>query len=277
LIGRWNERFGKAAARTLNASLGMTPCVDLRIDRGAPDTWAELLGGTVLSGQPGRLQLTRADRIVDRPGFSDGSWSVQDRNAARVVQQFPPGGSRGVDLCAAPGGKTVQLAHRMGGGTLLAIDLHAHRAELVEQAKARCGVAAEVVVGDACDVLVDRPGPYDRILLDAPCSGLGTLRRHPEIALRSRPEQLAQHHQLQADLLRRSLDCLAPGGFLVYAVCSMEPEEGQEVVAEVLAARSDCALSPTDDMPEGCVTWGADGEGDGFFVARIERLLEPEQ
>jgi 16S rRNA (cytosine967-C5)-methyltransferase len=274
LIGRWNERLGPAEARTLQASLGSTPSVDLRIDSGEPSAWAEELGGTVLAGSPKRLQLDRADRIADRPGFAAGAWSVQDRNAARVVEQFPPGGQSGIDLCAAPGGKTVQMAHRMGGGSLLAVDLHAHRAKLIEQATARCGVVAEVLVGDAREVLVERPGPYDRILLDAPCSGLGTLRRHPEIALRSRAEQLADHHRRQAELLGCALDRLAVGGILVYAVCSTEPEEGAEVVAELLAGRSDIALSVTEELLDGTATWGEDGDGDGFFVARIERVLE---
>ena len=202
--------------------------------------------------------------------FADGAWTIQDRNAARIVPLLPQGGRRIADLCAAPGGKTTQIARIHAPENLFAFELHAHRANLVIQALERCGSTAHVVVGDAVD-LCAQFGPFDRIILDAPCSGLGTLRRHPEIGHRHRLDSLVDSAAIQLRLLAAGIDALSRGGFLVYSVCSLEPEEGENVIADILT-RGDVRLVDDPRLPSGQGCLGLDGHGDGFFVAILEKI-----
>ena len=266
---RWVRHFGRDTALGLQRALSQPAVVDARLDRGTLDAWCRRLGAVPIVGAPDRMQLPSGSP-VELPGFSEGVWTIQDRNAARIVPLLPPGGRRIADLCAAPGGKTTQLARMHPSADLFAFELHAHRAALVTQSLERCGLSAEVVVGDAIE-LCGQYGPFDRIVLDAPCSGLGTLRRHPEIGARYRLKSLADSAKTQSKLLAAAIAALSPGGFLVYSVCSLEPEEGDAVVTQAVA-RGDLAFVDDLRLPGGKGCLGLDGDGDGFFVAILEKI-----
>jgi 16S rRNA (cytosine967-C5)-methyltransferase len=265
---RWQTRYGAKQAANLQRILGCPAVVDVRIDRGSLESWQTELAAKAIDGTPARLELP-SGAPQSMPGFESGDWTVQDRNAARVVPLLPAGGRCVVDLCAAPGGKTTQLAALQDNADLTAIELHEHRAGLVRQALVRCGRKGRVVVGDARQ-LVGELGPFDRMVLDAPCSGLGTLRRHPEIGTRQRLSELVKNSQLQSELLAAALRSLSVGGYLVYSVCSLEPEEGEAVVANALLDAS-IRLVDHPELAGGQGCFGLDGDGDGFYVALLEK------
>jgi len=254
------------------AGLADPPPLDLTLrDPAGTEDYAGRLGG--LSLMPGHVRIPRAGAIEALPGFAEGDWWVQDLAAAVPARLLGEGGGRrALDLCAAPGGKTMQLA--ASGWQVTALDKSARRAERLGANLTRTGLPAEVIVADAMRWEPD--GAYDAVLLDAPCSATGTCRRHPDVLHRS--PALAELLPLQAALLERAARWLTPGGRLVYAVCSLEREEG-EALAEaftglrpdpVTAAEMPAGLVPT---PEGWLRsdpgmLGDIGGLDGFFVSR---------
>ena len=154
-------------------------------------------------------------------------------------------GKRALDLCAAPGGKTAQLCR--AGGEVRAVEIDGNRARRLRANLERLGMDARVVVGDAFKLTDEEiGGPFPRVLLDAPCSSTGTIRRHPDVAWTKTPEDVAKLADLQARLLRRAASLTAPGGTLVFANCSLLPEEGEEVVEAFLRERGDFRLDPID-------------------------------
>jgi len=165
------------------------------------------------------------------PGYAEGAWWVQDAAAALPVRLFGPiDGLRVADLCAAPGGKTAQLA--AGGARVTAVDRAPARLDRVRENLARLSLAAELVWADAAEWDAE---PFDAVLLDAPCSSTGTIRRHPDIAWLKQPSDIAKLAALQGRLIDRAVALTKPGGKLVYCTCSLEPEEGEDVVAGLLA------------------------------------------
>jgi 16S rRNA (cytosine967-C5)-methyltransferase len=198
---------------------------------------------------------------------------------------FPrPLGRRVADLCAAPGSKTLQLAEWVEpGGLVVATDRHAGRLRRLTRAARRAGAGEILAIrGDMTAPVAPLRGAFERILVDAPCSGTGTMRRHPEIRWRLEEEDFKLLAARQSRLLATAAGLLAPGGVLVYAVCSMEPEEGEEVVATFLQSRPDFqAVDPRPDLPTtarelvdgSCFfrTTPAQGGLDGFFAARLQR------
>jgi len=266
VAARWGERAGPIAA-----ALAEPPLLDLTLrDPSETAEWAERLGAVSLL--PGHLRLPRGQAIEHLQGFRDGAWWVQDLAASLPARLLGAGDGRSaLDLCAAPGGKTLQLA--AAGWRVTALDLSTRRLERLRDNLARTGLAAEVVRGDALQW--EPGGRYDAVLLDAPCTATGTCRRHPDVLHRIGPRQIAEMAELQAQLLQRAAGWLAPGGRLVYAVCSLEPEEGE-------ARARGVALAPdpirAEELPEGLAP-GPEGwlrtdpamiAGglDGFFVAR---------
>ncbi len=266
--GRWGERAGAIAA-----GLALPPPLDLTLrDPAATAQWVEKLGG--LSLMPGHVRLPRGTAVEDLPGFAEGAWWVQDLAACLPARLLGAGkGRRALDLCAAPGGKTLQLA--AAGWAVTALDLSAKRLARLEENCARTGLSADVVVADALEW--EAEAPFDAILLDAPCTATGTCRRHPDVLHRIGPRQIAEMADLQATLLARAAGWLKPGGQLVYAVCSLEPEEGEAQAARV-------PLRPVpilaEDLPAGVAPdalgqlrtdpamLAEAGGMDGFFVAR---------
>ncbi len=207
---------------------------------------------------------------------------MQDLAASLPARLIPVGAMEVLDACAAPGGKTMQLA--AAGHRVTALDRSQSRLARLAENLARTGLSADTIVADA---RAWEPGrTYDAVLLDAPCSATGTFRRHPETLYRARPSSIAELTVLQSALLARAADWVRPGGSLVYAVCSLEVEEGEERIAAFLAARPDYRIAPAPTLVEG-VPPAADGtlrilptmleaQGglDGFFAAHLVRSAE---
>ena len=216
--------------------------------------------------------------LVDSlPGFNEGAWWVQDAAAALPARLLGDvRGKRVLDLCAAPGGKTLQLA--AAGAHVTGVDKSDARLNRLRENLARTKLSAEVIAADALDF---RAEPFDAILLDAPCTSTGTLRRHPDVAWLRRPTDVRALAKLQTKLIEASVKLLKPGAPLVYAVCSLEPEEGPGVVAEAL--RNGWRRQPlTDEIPNQFITadgdlrthpahWPEIGGLDGFYAARLVR------
>jgi 16S rRNA (cytosine967-C5)-methyltransferase len=266
------ERWGDLAA-AVAPGLSAPPPLDLTLkDPSVTAEWAERLAGTSL--MPGHVRLARGTRVEDLPGYADGAWWVQDLAAGIPARLLGAGnGRRVLDLCCAPGGKTLQLA--AAGWQVTGLDTSAKRLDRVRQNLARTGLEAELVQGDARDWFGE--APFDALLLDAPCTATGTCRRHPDVLHRIYPNHIADMAMLQNALLDHAQNLLAPGGTLVFATCSLEPAEGEEQAARValatdpvLAGELPAGLAPT---PEGWLRTHpgmlADQGGlDGFFIAR---------
>jgi 16S rRNA (cytosine967-C5)-methyltransferase len=268
VAARWGER-----APAIASGLAEPPPLDLTLrDPGQTAEWAERLGGFSLA--PGHVRLARGSTVTELPGYAEGAWWVQDLAASLPARVLGKGeGRRALDLCAAPGGKALQLAS--AGWDVTAVDVSDRRLDRLRENLARTGLRAKIWIADA---LSWQPAePFDAILLDAPCTATGTCRRHPDVLHRIGPRQIAAMAELQAQLLERAQCWLKPGGALVYAVCSLEREEGEEQVARVSLTSSPItsqelppALQPT---PEGWLRTdpgmlGEQGGLDGFFVAR---------
>ncbi|HKP89625.1 MAG TPA: RsmB/NOP family class I SAM-dependent RNA methyltransferase, partial [Thermoleophilaceae bacterium] len=198
--------------------------------------------------------------------FADGLLMPQSRGSMLVARTLDPRpGERVLDLCAAPGAKSTHIAALMGGdGEVVAVEHNAARARELEENVRRLGAATVAVrTGDAREPV---GGEFDRVLLDAPCSDLGTLRTRPDARWRKSPDAIAGLAQLQSELLEAAIARVRPGGTLVYSVCTISPREGEEQVARVLAARQDLAMEgePVQLLPHRHGT-------DGFFIARIGR------
>ncbi len=277
--GRWRAAYGPAALGTMAAALAGEPPLDLTLrDAAGTSAWVERLGGVSLA--PGHVRLQAPGAIEALPGFAEGAWWVQDLAAslpARLLAARP--GEPVLDLAAAPGGKTLQLA--AAGARVTAVDASAPRLARLEANLARTGLAAALV---AADLLAwEPPAPVSAILLDAPCSATGIARRHPDVLHLKATRDAAPLVELQARLLARAAQWLAPGGRLVFATCSLEPEEGEAHLGRLLAARADLALDPVrpDELPAGLMPrpegWvrtllgDLPGGIDGFFIARLRR------
>lgn len=268
---RWGERAGLIAA-----ALAAPPPLDLSLrDPAETEAWAERLGG--ISMLPGHVRLPRGQAVESLPGYGDGAWWVQDLAASLPARLLGPGeGCRALDLCAAPGGKTLQLA--AAGWNVTSLDISGKRLERLRDNLARTGLSAEVVQADA---LVWQPEqPFDAILLDAPCTATGTCRRHPDVLHRIGPRQIAEMTALQAQLLAHAADWVKPGGRLVYAVCSLEPDEGEGQAAAVNLDFEPIQMQelPAGIQPDSDGTLRTDpaslaevGGLDGFFITRWRR------
>ena len=267
-LARWG-----ALADDIAPGLAVPPPLDLSLrDPATTAEWVETLGGVSL--MPGHVRLARGTAVEKLAGFDDGAWLVQDLAASIPARLLGAGDGRfALDLCSAPGGKTLQLA--AAGWRVTSLDMSETRLERLRENLARTGLTADVIEADA---LQWRPKePYDAVLLDAPCSATGTCRRHPDVLHRIGPRHIAEMAELQEQLLSRAVQWLKPGGTLVYASCSMEPAEGEEQAARV-------SLTPEpirpDELPAGITPtpqgWlrthpgmlAGEGGLDGFFMAR---------
>jgi 16S rRNA (cytosine967-C5)-methyltransferase len=276
-LPRWMRQpmvhaFGREAVAAMEAVFAADPPLDLTLRPGFEAPEGEVL-------PTGSLRLVNAGQVSALPGYAAGGWWVQDAAAAlpaRLLDVRP--GERVLDLCAAPGGKTLQLA--AAGASVVALDISDARVARLRENLARTGLEAEVVVADA---LAWEPGEaFDAILLDAPCSATGTLRRHPDLAFVKDGSEVTGLVALQAALIDRALDWLRPGGRLVYATCSLLPEEGEGQLAAALARHPGLAVERVDlaGVEPGWWTeggglrtrpdhWADRGGMDGFFMARL--------
>ncbi len=239
LMARWTAHYGETAAKEMAVALSHEPCLDLTVKSEA-DAWATRLHGEVLP--TGSVRTLLQGSVTMLPGFDDGQWWVQDAAAALPARLFGDlKGKRIIDLCAAPGGKTAQLVQ--GGAQVTAIDRSPNRVARLRENLARLSLEAETVVVDGTEY----PGEgFDGVLLDAPCSSTGTIRRHPDVAWLKQDSDIVMLTALQRRLLQKAASILKPGGTLVYCTCSLEPEEGEQAIADLLAKDSSMRRAPAD-------------------------------
>ncbi|MDP6954193.1 MAG: transcription antitermination factor NusB [Alphaproteobacteria bacterium] len=273
----WATTYGEDTAHAIAASHLSEPPLDFS----AKTECAAQLEATVLP--TGTLRRTAGGRIDELPGFSAGDWWVQDAAAALPARLLGAGaGAHVIDLCAAPGGKTAQLA--AAGATVTAVDRAAPRLARLKENLARLALPAEVIEADAATWQPVKPAEF--VLLDAPCTATGTIRRHPDIPYLKRPADAPAAAAAQARLLDNALGMLAPGGILVYAVCSLQPEEGPAQIDRLLAGHDTIERVPVEAQEIGGLADLIDGRGDlrslpchladlggldGFYAARLRR------
>lgn len=281
LRGRLMSAYGKSAVQAMEAVQALPPPIDLtpRDPTETPALAAEL-GAEILPN--GSLRLREAGQISDLPGYAAGRWWVQDFAASLAVPVLnPKPGMRVLDLCAAPGGKTLQLAAARANVT--ALDLSETRLARLHENLARTGLTAQVVTADALEWKPE--APFDAVLLDAPCSATGTIRRHPDLPFAKRAASLNDLFTLQGRMIDRALGFLKPGGKLVYCTCSLLPEEGERQIASALGRHGNLQLLPEAHALPGIEpAWigqhglrlrpdfmASLGGMDGFFIACLLR------
>jgi 16S rRNA (cytosine967-C5)-methyltransferase len=242
LLARWSAHYGEATAKAMALALAHEPSLDITVKAG-PEHWATRLHGEALP--TGSVRTLLQGSVTMLPGFAEGQWWVQDAAAALPARLFGDvAGKRIADLCAAPGGKTAQLAH--AGARVTALDRSPARMARLSDNLARLGLEAEAVSADANEWPGGNDGGFDGILVDAPCSSTGTMRRHPDVAWLRQEADIAALTSLQKRLLQKAVSLLKPGGTLVYCTCSLEPEEGEAVVAALLANESGVRRIPIE-------------------------------
>lgn len=277
----WRIAYDSETAQAIAAAHLNEPPLDISVRSDAAE-WAERLGAQMLP--TGSLRRETGGRIEDLPGFAEGEWWVQDAAAslpARLLGDVA--GQQVIDLCAAPGGKTLQLAAR--GAIVTAIDRSATRMRRVRENLARTKLSAACVTADATQWRP--PAPVSYVLLDAPCSATGTIRRHPDIAWRKTQQQIDGLVDLQDRLLAAASDMLAPGGILVFCTCSLQPEEGAERIEAFLAKGAPFArvpvraeeigglaglITPPGELRTLPYHLREQGGMDGFYAARLRRV-----
>jgi len=285
LLARWIKTYGEPTARAIAAANSHEPALDVTVKSDA-ETWATRLNGRVLP--TGSVRTIAHGVVTALPGFAEGAWWVQDAAAALPTRLFGDlAGRRVADLCAAPGGKTAQLAG--SGARVTAVDRAEARLNRVRENLARLSLSAELICADVAAWSPEQP--FEAVLLDAPCSSTGTIRRHPDVPWLKRAADIAALSRVQAQLLEHALALTRSGGTLIYCTCSLEPEENEEVVAALLARNGGVRrvpitasevlgraefISPDGDLRTlPCQLPDPDSRLaglDGFYAARLEKL-----
>ena len=283
LYESWVDAYGEARCQSIMRYVQQVPPLD--ISAKVPSDFSEALSGRLLD-QTIRTQFE--GDVTAMNGYAKGAWWVQDVAAALPAQLVPKDAETIIDLCAAPGGKTAQLCAR--GASVTAIEKDEKRADRLERNLQRLHFNPTMIISDGLDFMPSEP--VDAVLLDAPCSATGTVRRRPDILLREHNDKsrdtVKMLTELQLALAAQAANWLKPGGSLIYATCSLQPEEGEHIITQLLEWRPDLTLDPIEPdeagalksaiSPEGwmrilpdCIT---DGGNDGFFVARLKRYHE---
>jgi 16S rRNA (cytosine967-C5)-methyltransferase len=270
--------YGKEKAEQIAQAQLWPSTIDITV-KSNPDTWAEKFGGQVLATGSVRLGSFEG-QIPDLEGFTQGEWWVQDAAASMPVRLMGDiKGKRVVDLCAAPGGKTAQLV--LAGAEVTALDQSGNRLKRLRGNLERLGFAANTVESNLLKFTADQP--FDVVLLDAPCSSTGTLRKHPDVPWTKGPEDIEKLAGLQEKMLRHAITLVRPGGILVFSNCSLDPLEGEHMVARVLADTADVERVPVDknQWPDLADAINRDGDlrttpdmlggTDGFFASVLRR------
>jgi len=275
VVARWEQAWGADIVQAAASASAVPPALDLFYASDPPDIEGRSL-------MPGHLRVERGTAVAGLTGFGEGGWWVQDISASIPARLLGAGTGRSVlDLCAAPGGKTMQLA--AAGFAVTAVEASESRLARLRENLDRTRLQARTIAADVMKWTPDAPA--DAILLDAPCSATGIYRRHPDVLHRVRAGKIRELAEGQKAMLARAADWVRPGGTLVYSVCSLEPEEGEAVVEQFLASRPDFAIVPiapaevAAGMQPGDAgllrilpgTLAEQGGADGFFVARLAR------
>ncbi len=258
---RWRKAWGEDIVAEAEKLIAEPPPLDLIFP--TDEVPADMEGVSLM---PGHLRLARGRHVAGLTGYGEGNWWVQDISASLPARMLGEGTGRTVlDLCAAPGGKTMQLA--AAGWKVIAVDVSQSRLARLSENLARTGLEARIV---SADVMKWRPPePVDAILLDAPCSATGIFRRHPDVLHRVRPRAIAELAEAQKAMLARAAKWLKPGGALLYSVCSLEPEEGEAVAGAFLTAHPEFTEQERRRILPG--TFAEEGGADSFFIARFSR------
>ena len=277
---RWSENYGSAAALEIAKAHAERPSLDISFKDGSGVWQDQRLAIPLPNGQL-RLAPGHAP-VAELPGFNEGAWWIQDAAATIPVRLL--GDLRGrdvLDLCAAPGGKTMQMAAM--GANVTAADASEKRLSRLRENLARTRLSAEVLLADVLTTSF-RP-TWDAVLLDAPCSATGTIRRHPELPWIRQEGQIAELAALQRRMLAKAAELVRPGGLLLYCTCSLEPEEGEWQVRRFLTGNMEFQIVPASlpDLPQGAIapegwvrilpamSYGGSKGMDGFFAAVMKR------
>ncbi len=283
LARRWRETYGEAKLQKIAAALALEPTLDVTPLSEATD-WAERLDGALMP--TGSIRLRSLAPVETLSGYQEARWFVQDAAAALPAKLLSAqAGERVLDLCAAPGGKTAQLAAT--GASVIAVDRSSARLKRLKENLNRLHLTAQVVTADAAAWSGESA---DAILLDAPCASTGTIRRHPDVAWTKSEDDVRSLAALQSRLIDHAIDLLKPGGRLVYSTCSLEPEEGEQQIESLLRRRSDVRLDPIAAGEAPGLADAIDAHGalrttpdlwpdpqprlaglDGFYAARLRR------
>jgi 16S rRNA (cytosine967-C5)-methyltransferase len=285
LARRWAAAYGAGAAHAIAAAHVQGAAVDITV-RAEPERWAERLGGILLP--TASVRLVERTPVSDLPGYAQGVWWVQDAAAALPARVLGPRpGERIADLCAAPGGKTAQLAS--AGARVLAVDKSTRRMRRLTDNMARLNLHVDTRTADVLDLEEEA---FDAALLDAPCSATGTIRRHPDVPWGKQEDDIGKLAGLQRRLLDKTAALIRPGGRLVYCTCSLEPEEGEDQIEDFLRRHTSFRRIPVVAGEVGGLSYLINGHGDvrtlpchdvagpvpgpagldGFFIARLARL-----
>ena len=287
LLARWSAHYGEATAREIANAIGQEPSLDITV-KGESEQWATRLHGETLV--TGSVRTLLQGSVTMLPGFSEGQWWVQDAAAALPARLFGDiAGKNIVDLCAAPGGKTAQLIQ--AGANVTAVDRSPNRMARLRDNLVRLSLEADLVVADGAEWLGQhQSGEFDGILIDAPCTSTGTIRRHPDIGWLRQESDIAPLAAAQKRLLQRAVNALKVGGTLVYCTCSLEPEEGEHAIADLLKSETSMQRLPIAASEVAGLSEILNGDGDlrtlpshlphqdprlggldGFYAARLVR------
>lgn len=272
---RWRAAWGDVVAHAAAQAIAAPPPLDLTLAS------ADALAPEGVHLAPDQRRLADHAPVAQLPGYDEGTWWVQDVAASLPARLLGRGPGTALDLCAAPGGKTMQLA--AAGWDVTALEISPARAARLHENLARTKLPAKVVIADAMDW--QPVAPVDALLIDAPCSATGIFRRHPDVLYRAHSGIIAEMAELQGKLLDRAAQWVRPGGRLVYGTCSLEPAEGEEQLARFLATHPGYRIDPPapGELPDGIAahrdghvrtlpgTLADQGGCDGFFIVRLVR------
>lgn len=294
LVANWIKQFGVEITERICEANNLAPHVSLRVNtlRQDRDTLLRLLREAGLDAQASSLAqagviVEHGGNMANYPGYADGVYSIQDESSMLVAEAVDPHpGMQVLDCCAAPGGKTAHLAERMGNqGKIVANDVHEHKRQLIEDQAVRLGLTCiEATVSDAMQLAEQYPEEsFDCILLDAPCSGLGVIRRKPDVKWTKSPDDIGRIAKVQYGILSQIQSLLKPGGVLLYSTCTMQVEENQDIVRRFLQAHPEFKAESLEgllpgvrkdehDLSSGMVQiLPYQYHSDGFFIARLRK------